>query len=164
MANLVLPQRVTIQLADKEHHPLRVPNVLFRITAFASRKNDFRFQPFASTAEGVAVVVKQEIEDGIADCYDAGVMDYAHISECSASVEIALLTEQDIARAIEARNVWRKLLVGERRRWDSLEQLLDVYRNSNNGKLAVGRSLPMRVTWNELGAEYSYNYVVVPKS
>ena len=163
MDNLILPTRVTIQLVNKNKLPLRIPYVLFRVTAFAAIKDNFVLQPFASDSEGLVTITKKELEARVADCHDSGLMNYAHINGCSASVEIRLLTDDDIRRAVEARRVWNNLLARERDRWASLEQLLDLYRNSNNGSLLIDRSPPWCVKWSEKEAEYSYKCTVVPR-
>lgn len=151
-----------IQLVKKDKSPLRIPNVLFRVAAFAAIKDDFVLQPFASDSQGLVTITKKELEAGVADCHDSGLMNYAHVNGCSASVEIRLLTVHEIRRAVEARRVWKNLLAGERDRWASLEQLLDLYRDSNNGSLLIDQSPPWRVKWNEKEAEYSYTCMVAP--
>lgn len=163
MNNLVLPNRVVIQLVDKNALPLKMARVLFRVRLFARHKNDFTLQPFASNGEGLISIARQEMEADVVANYDSGVMDYAHVSDCVPSIEIQLLSEDDIRRAIEARKIWKHLLAGERDRWTSIEQLLDVYRTANNGKLLSDQSDPMRTHWDQAGAEYSYNYTVVPR-
>jgi hypothetical protein len=71
MPPMKLPARVLIQLVDENDSRVCVPNVLFRVTAFASYKNDFVFQPFASDEAGVVTITKRGLEAGVADCYDA---------------------------------------------------------------------------------------------
>lgn len=161
METLILPERATIQLIDEDNSQVKVPNVLFAITAFARRKSDFHLSPFATSDTGLATITKKELEAEVAANYDYGLMDYADIAECSPSVEIRLLTDEDIARAVEARkNVWTALLDGERDRWSSLEELLSLYGNANNGKLLPRESRPMRVDWRVAGAAYSYEFPV----
>jgi hypothetical protein len=163
MDNLILPERVTIQLVETNKSPVSMSNVLLGITAFARRKNDFHLQPFATDTGGLVTITKKELEAEVTANYDSGVMDYAHISECSPSVEIRLLTEEVIRGAVEARKIWTKLLAGERDRWKSLEQLLTLYRNANNGRLLAQESPPVRVDWNRDGAEYSHKFVVASR-
>lgn len=159
MDSLILPERVTIQLVDKNKSPVSISNVLFGIRAFARRKNDFNLQPFPTDSGGLVTITKKELEADVAANYDSGVMDYAHIGDCSPFVEIRMLTEGEINGAVEARKIWKKLLAGERDRWRSLDQLLTVYRNANNGRLLADESPPMRVAWKTDGADYSYNFV-----
>ncbi|MBI1749681.1 MAG: hypothetical protein HY234_00965 [Acidobacteria bacterium] len=163
MKNLLLPNRVTIRLVDRNNCPVELPDILFSVSTFARRKNDFCLQPFASDLRGIVTITKKDLEAEAAAHHDAGLMDYGHIGECLPSVEIRMLSECDIDRAIEARKVWKNLLAGERDRWSSVEQLLTLYRNAENGKLLADRSQPIRDDWNEDGAEYSYDFVVVPK-
>jgi len=142
--NLILPDRVEIQLLDAEKLPLKMAGVLFRVHLFARKKSDFTLQPFSSDAEGLVTIAKKDIEACVAAEYDSGLMDYSHVGDCAPSVEIGPLSQDDIARAIEARETWTSLLAGERDRWTSIEQLLDVYRNSNNGRLLFDQSPPIR--------------------
>lgn len=159
MPPLKFPARVLIQVVDENDSRVCVPNVLFRVTAFASYKNDFVFQPFASDAAGVVTITKGDLESGVADCYAEGLMDYAHISGCSSRVEIRLLNDEDLRRA-DARKIWKRLLPGERTRWNSIEELVSLYKTANNV-----RYLPdaIRMNWSEEGAEYSGIFVLVPR-
>jgi hypothetical protein len=162
--NLLLPDRVAIQLTDTEKVPLAMAGVLFRVQLFARQKNDFRLQPFASDDRGLVTISKKDIEAGVAANYDSGLMDYHDVDSCFPTVEISLLSQGDIDRAIEARKThWTRLLAGERERWTSMEQLLDVYRTANNGRLVSDQLPPIRDVWDEMGAKYSYDFVVVPR-
>ena len=117
-------------------------------------------QPFATDAAGLATITKGQLESEVAKNLDWGVMDYAHIEGCSSVVEICLLTEGEIRRAIEARNTWKELLSGERDRWESLEQLLAVYKNANNGRL-LALEPTLRPVWNGRETNHSYLLPVV---
>jgi hypothetical protein len=163
MNSLVLPNRVAIQLVDRDLLPLRLAGVLFQLRLFARRKNDFTLQPFASDGDGLVTISRKEIEAEIEANYDSGLMDYAHVSDCVPAVEVRLLSEEDIHHAVEARKIWKHLLAGERDRWNSMEQLLNIYRNANNVNLLSDQSPTIRDDWDKAGAEYSYDCVVVPR-
>ncbi len=163
MNNLVLPNRVAIQSVDSDKRPLKMADVLFRVLFFARPKSDFTLQPFASDGNGVCTISRNEVEAEVAAHYDFGLMDYAHVSGCSTSVESCLLSGEDIHRTIEARKIWTNLLAGERDRWDSMEQLLDVYRKANNGRRFADQSPSIRDNWDKVGAEYTYDFVVLPR-
>jgi hypothetical protein len=76
-------------------------------------------------------------------------------------VEISLLTQNDIDLVVEGRKThWTSLLAGERERWTSIEQLLDVYRSANNRRLRCGQLSYIRDNWDEPGVEYSYDFFV----
>jgi len=162
--DLIVPNKVSIQLADTSNRPFKMSDVIFRIRLLARFKNDFSLGPFLSDANGLVTVSKKEIEAGVAANYDSGLMDYAPLSNCSPSVEISLYSLVDIQRAIDARSkVWTNLLAGERDRWGSIEQLIDVYRNAPNSRLQIERSPTIRDTWNKDEAEFSYIFAVVPR-
>ena len=161
LENLVLPERTTVQLIDSKGSSIRMSDVLFRIKVFARRKNDYSLAPFATEDEGLATITKAQLESEVAADHDSGVMDYAGISTCSPVVEIHLLTDEEIRRAIEARStIWTKLLSGERDRWQSIEQLLAVYKNANNHRL-LALEPTLRPVWNGLGTNHSYLFPVV---
>jgi hypothetical protein len=161
MSLKVLPEQVKIQLVDGSNHPIRMPNVLFGITVFAAtQKNDYHLQPFGTDSEGLATITKNQLEAEVAANVSSGLMDYGHISGYSSSVEIRMLTEEEIKRAVKARKtIWRMLLDGERGRWQSVEELLAFYEHANNRRLLALKPA-MRVTWSWDTAEYSYNFPV----
>jgi len=159
--SLVLPDRIAIQLVDSDTIPLKLPGVLFRIHLYARYKNDFNLQPFASDGNGLVTISKEDLESEVEANYDSGLMDHARVTDCFPSVEVRLLSVDDIDRAIEGRKIWSFLLAGERRRWNSMDQLLNVYRNSSNGRLLLEHSHPIRDDWATDGTEYFYDFVVV---
>jgi hypothetical protein len=163
--NLILPDRVAIQLTDAQKVvPLAMAGVLFRVQLFARQKNDFRLQPFLSDDRGLVTILKKDIEAEVRAHYDSGLMDYHDVGSCFSMVEITLLSQVEIDRVIEVRRThWTSLLAGERERWTSIEQLLDVYRTANNGRLRYGQFSRIRDNWDEPGAEYSYDFFVTPR-
>jgi hypothetical protein len=164
MKNLVLPNKVEIQLVEKSLFPVRLEAVLFEIRLFARYKNDFILGPFASDDSGLVKIVKKDMESEIASNYDSDLMGHSRVEDCLPTVDIRLLSEDDIRRAAEARSkTWRALLAGERDRWDSIEQLLKMYQDANNKHLVVEQASPNRHDWNKPGAEYSYNFVVTKR-
>jgi hypothetical protein len=90
---------------DGNKLPLKMVDVLFRVHLLARIRNDFTLQPFASDGEGIVTILKKELEAEVQSHYDSGVMDYAHVSTCSPSVEIRLLSVEDIEGAIKARRL-----------------------------------------------------------
>jgi hypothetical protein len=60
-------------------------------------------------------------------------MDHYRVDDCFPTIEIRLLSEDDIHRPTEARGkTWKVLLAGERDRWNSIEELLKMYGEANN--------------------------------
>jgi hypothetical protein len=145
--NLIPPDRVAIQLTDTEKVPLTMAGVLFRVQLFARQKSDFRLQPFVRDDRGLVTISKKDIESGVAANYDSGPMDYHDVDSCVPTVEISLLSQDDVDRSVEARKIWTSLLARERDRWPSKAQLLEVYRNANNGRLISDQSPPIRDDW-----------------
>ena len=163
MNKLVLPYRVVVQLVDKDLLPVRLPGVLFQVTLFARQRNNFSLGPFASDPDGLVAIPRSDIDAEVASNYDSDLMGHSHVNDCTPVVEIRLLSTEDIARAVWARTtIWTSLSAGERDRWNSIEQLLTVYRNANNAKLCPDQSAPIRDDWERAGAEYAYDCVVVP--
>jgi hypothetical protein len=116
-----------------------------------------------SDQEGIVTILKKELEADVQANHDSGVMDFAYVGNCFPSVEIKPLSVEDIDGAIKARGIWKNLLAGERYRWISMEQLLNVYRNANNQELIPLQSQPIRAQWDKAGTEYSYSFMVVPR-
>jgi len=56
MESIVLPEKVVLRLLDSDGNPLRMPNVLFAVKAFAKRKNDFDLGPFVTNDDGVVTI------------------------------------------------------------------------------------------------------------
>jgi hypothetical protein len=139
-------------------------NVLLRVHLFARRKNDFTLQPFVSDGEGLVTIPKNDLEAEITAHYDSGLMDYYRASDCLPSVEIRVLSTDEISKAIEARKIWNELLAGERHRWTSIEQLLALYEKANNRNLLLGQSSVIRADWQQEGADCSYTLTASPSA
>jgi len=151
---LVLPEKIRLRLTNASGKPVALADVLFRIHAFARRKNDFDLQPFPTDSEGVAVISGDELMAEVSATYDSGLMDYCGIEECHPRVEISVLTVEEIQRAIHARTtVWRRLLSGEERRWPSIEALVEFYWQAANGQV---RAQSVRVDWDGRQSEYDH--------
>ena len=160
MANLILPEKLRILVMDIEGGALGTPNLLFRIHAFARHKNDFFLQPFATNSDGIADVSKQELLAEVNAHFDSGLMDYCSISDCNETVEISLLSNEDIDRAIYSRtHVWKSLLAGERDRWNSLDQLIALYRSAANSRV---QAAAITMKWNGSQPEYLGQVVAKP--
>jgi hypothetical protein len=109
MLSLLIPQKVVLRLVDSTGIPVRVANVLFRVHAFANRKNDFSLGPFATDVEGVATITKRDMLAEATAHYDSGLMDYDRIENCQPVVEIAAMGPSDIDKALRARtSVWKR--------------------------------------------------------
>ena len=154
MALLILPQKVTLRLIDLERKQLRAPNILFFVYAFANYKNDFDWGPFASDADGVVTMTRQQLLADAEAHYDSGVMDYRSLEDCKEAVEIRAMEPQQVEKALDARtNIWAGLLRGESKRWASIEELRNVYRTAANKRISVQ---PLRVQWDGSQAELEY--------
>ena len=159
-ANLILPEKVRILVTDADGGAVEIPNLLFRIHAFARRKNDFLLQPFATNSNGIADVSGQELLAEVNAHFDSGLMDYCPILECNEKVEISLLSKDDIHHAIYSRtHIWKTLLAGERDRWNSLEHLIALYRSAANSKV---QAAPITMKWNGSQPEYIVRVVAKP--
>lgn len=156
---LVLPEKVRLKLTDASGKSVALADVLFRIHAFARRKNDFYLQPFPTNSDGVAVISRSELNAEVSATYDSGLMDYCGIDECSTKVEISVLTIDDIQRAIHARTtVWKQFLKGEEQRWSSIEALVELYRRAANDQV---RAESLRVDWDGRQSDYEHSVATV---
>src|SRR5919198_4797183 len=135
MSNLILPSRVTIQVCawDDKVRPLRVQGLVFGVRTFARQKNDYHLAPFFSNADGCVVITQDEMDIAAHAELQTGIMDYAWLSDSFAFVEIAHLSADEIARAIEARGTWG-LIGRERERWRSVDELIKKLREAPNAR------------------------------
>lgn len=155
MTSLILPEKVVLRLVDSAASPVPIANVLFRVHTFANRKNDFRLGPFVTNSEGVATITKRDLLAEAAAHYDSALMDYDRIENCQPVVEIEPMVPSDIERALIARiDVWKNLLRGETERWKSIEELRNVYRNANNGRVSLKS---VRACWDGSETEIEYS-------
>ena len=165
MANLVLPDEVTIQLLDTNGQPMQMENVLFSIHLFARQKNDFNLGPFVSDSTGKVLISNTDLRNDIAATYDSGCMDYCAVEGAFPLVEIRLSHPDDIDRIINARTTaWKSLLKGEKERWGTMENLISTYRNSSNHKLKVWKGFSkIRDEWDGTNKQYHYDFRIQEK-
>ncbi|MCU1285648.1 MAG: hypothetical protein JWO13_1998 [Acidobacteriales bacterium] len=157
MDTLVIPDEVLIVVKNSEGEPLTVANLLFGIRAFARHKNDFYLAPFATNADGVARIQKRELMAEVEAHYDSGLMDYCSILDCHQGVVIYLLSRENVERSLHSRtHVWKTLLKGEKNRWSSLDELLNLYRFAANNRF---RAEEISANWNGSQPEYKYQLI-----
>jgi hypothetical protein len=102
--------------------------VLIGVKAFARSKNDYSLGPYATSADGLARITRNDLQAEIEAAHDSGLMDYAGIAQCNPIVQLFVWSAEDIRKALSARhNVWSFLLRGERDRWGSTAELLALY-------------------------------------
>jgi hypothetical protein len=168
MSNLVLPERVTIQLIDNHRKPFALSNVLLTVCLFARRKNDFFLGPYVSNASGIVEITGLDLRHDIDATYDSGLMDYVAAENAFSFVEIRLEHPDDIDRALKSRTTaWTSLLKGEKERWGTMEKLLNEYRNASNPGLVVNKGSSIsriRDEWDGSQTQYNYDLMVQKKS
>ena len=109
------------------------------------------------------VTIPPELLRGAIDAeLDSGVMDYSDIESSYPDVKISPLSKAGVARVIECRtNAWRALLKGEDQRWESIDDLIDFYRRSQNHmfNIPVDPTPPSSIVgmWTESGKEHRYH-------
>jgi hypothetical protein len=162
MANLILPEKIIIQLTDSQNRPLVFPDVVFFVHFFAKHKNDFHLGPFVSDQSGKVAISHQELVWNIQATYDSGLMDYSAVETCHPSIEIILEYPDIIKRTLTTREkVWSVLLKGEKERWGALENLLNVYRCAKNDQIELSKDfMKIRDTWDGTKKEYNYNFPI----
>jgi len=133
---LIIPSIIQIQLVDLNGIDVPLGNVLLSIHIFAHRKNDFLLQPFVTDSGGRATITKEDIMSEVEAHYDSGLMDYVSVESAKPQVQISVTEPSQIQRSLKSRStLWTTLLRGESRRWASIDELLDVYRNCTNDKV-----------------------------
>jgi hypothetical protein len=158
---LCLPSLVVIRLELPDGSPLRLANVLFRIQTFATHKNDISLFPFASDAEGIVRITKDEMKAEAAATYASGLMDYSAIESAHDMVEIRISSGSEIERAVSARTgTWTTLFAAEKERWKTIDELISLLRSATNSQLAVPEDLSLRPRirdiWSMPDATYEY--------
>jgi hypothetical protein len=159
MGNLILPQKVIIQLIDDSGKPLEISDVIFTVQLFATHKNDFYLSPFVSDKSGKVAISRKELDNEIKAIYSSGLMDYAPVETCHPFVEIFPNQPEDIEKALSTREkIWVALLDGEKERWGSMKKLLNVYRQAKNHELMISKEFSrIRDEWAGEKDEYVYN-------
>jgi hypothetical protein len=154
---LILPEKVRLRLTDVSGRTVALANVLFRVRAFSRRKNNFDLLPFSTDSQGTANISRWELMAQVSAEYDSGLMDYCSIDECYPEVEISVLTNDEIQRAIQTRTtIWKTLLNGERDRWRTHAELVELYRSATNSQI---QAKSLRAEWD--GSHSEYEYLVV---
>ena len=166
MANLILPDEVTIQLIDTQDQPMAMANVLFSIYLFARHKNDFHLGPYVSDSSGTVTIPLTDLRHDIAANHSSGCMDYAPVEKAFSLIEIRLDHPDDIDRIINARTTtsWTSLLNGEEERWGTMDNLIQTYRSASNRELRVMKNFSrIRDEWDGSKKKYQYKFRVQKK-
>ncbi len=165
MANLVLPDEITIQLIDSNDQAVALENVLFTIKIFARHKNDFSLGSYVSDSTGRVIITNEDLRHEVSATYDSGCMDYAHVEDAFPMIEIQLDHPDDIERCIQSRTTsWKSLLKGETERFGSIEELIDIYRNSTNHTLNIWKGFSkIRDEWDGSKTKYHYDFRIQKK-
>lgn len=166
---LLLPSSVVIRLKMPDGSPLRLANVLFKIQTFATHKNDISLFPFASDAEGIVRITRDEMKAEASATYDSGLMDYCAIESAHDMIEIRVSSSSEIERAISSRTgTWTSLLAGEKERWKAIDELVVLLGSASNSQLAVPEELSLRPkirdTWSTPDASCEYELRIRKKS
>jgi len=130
---LQLPELTQVQLLDLKETPLKLAGVIVSIKATARRKNDYFLGPYWSNSSGFIEITKEDLLSAIDATHESGLMDYAGINQCSPKVKIAVLSRSSIDRIVNCRKtIWKSLLKGEKKRFQSVEDLISIYESSPN--------------------------------
>jgi hypothetical protein len=166
MTNLILPQKVIIQLVNMQGQPFEIPNVIFFVHLFARHKNDFHLGPFVSDQSGKVVINQQELIWYVQATYESGLMDYSAVETCHPFIEITFEHPDRIKRVLETREkIWKMLLKGEQEIWGRMENLLNAYRNASNEQLELLKdSSKISDVWDGTKNEYEYKFPISIKT
>ena len=161
MDELRLPHKVTVHVLGADGQQFREPDILFCIDTKARRKNPYRLGPYATDESGTVLITRELLDAEVNATLDSGLMDYVRIESGYPDVVIRLYSQHELERAIDARtNAWRSLLNGEDRRWRTLDELIDLYRRSQNHRFKISDAPKPPAcalgTWIEEDATYDY--------
>lgn len=165
MGNLVLPQKVTVQLIDGFGAPFEISDVIVTVHLFARHKNDFYLGPYFSDNSGKVIISNKDLVLSIKSTLSSGLMDYYPVNDCYSFVEVFVDQPEDVARALNAREkYWVTLLDGEKERWGTMKNLLSVYRRAKNKEIKISKELSrVRDEWGGEKDECVYNLLVNKK-
>lgn len=103
---LYFPDRLVVRLVDDETGEA-VPNIATDLTLYASAKNDYHFGPPLSDECGVISMEREWVARSIRETRNFFLMDYAStIEDCRPYVTVAVMSHEDIERALEAIRIY----------------------------------------------------------
>ena len=110
MQTLFIPEKIIIELKDKNGNSFNQKNILFGIKTFANRRNDIELSPFLSNENGVITITKNNIEKKLENFYSYGLMDYSSIESAKPEIEIYYWGNKNLENYII---YWSKILSGK---------------------------------------------------
>jgi hypothetical protein len=162
MSNLCLPECVTVRLISWSGEPFRRADILVGIHTLARHKNDFHLGPYPTNTDGVSIITQKDLQAEVKATYSSGMMDYNNINDCFPLVEIRLWSIEEISRSLECRtNIWNGLLEGENERWNSIDELLALYRRALAASSLISgpfHLLKIRDEWAKERAVFDYTF------
>lgn len=163
MGNIILPQKVVIQLVDGFGEPINISDVIVTVHLFARHKNDIYLAPFISDNFGMIMITRKDLDSEIEKI--SGSMDYYPVKTCFPFIEIFVNQPEDIARLLNEREkYWPVLLDEEKHRWNSIDDLLNGYRQARNKELNILKGISrIRDEWDGTQRKYMYNLAVYKK-
>jgi hypothetical protein len=125
------PKILKISLVSKDGKQIMLSDVVFSITLFAPKKNNYHLGPFFSTNSGTLELDEERLTISAEAVLDSGIMDYCHYSDCSDKVMIEILDSEQLNNLIKGTNLWG-LLKDEEILYGSKEILLKRIKNNKN--------------------------------
>ncbi len=163
MRNLILPQKVVIQLVDGFGKPFMISDVIITVHLFAKYKNDIYLKPFVSDNSGIITITRKDLDCEIEKF--RGSMDYYLVEPCFPFIEIYATQPEEIEKALtEREKYWNVLLDEEKERWNSIDDLLNAYRQAKNKEVKIRKGISrIRDEWDGEQNEYKYELVIYEK-
>jgi len=91
-------------LAASRSHTL--PGAWVRVTLGMSRRNDFNLLAGPADPDGRIAVPAEALETEIEKIRDLFLMDYAGLDAWDGSIRVAVLSREDVERALSAADIW----------------------------------------------------------
>ena len=151
---LNFPDKVKIKIIESlTHKPIKIPNIIINIHAFAMEKNDYFLGPFFSNENGEFEIDKNSLEISAEAELQTGIMDYRGINECSSLIEFRIISMEEVENILKGRGMWG-VIGREKDVYGTKEELLAMIMKNNNN-LVLPQSL--RVVWDkDTAAEITY--------
>ncbi len=107
---LYFPDILAVRILD-ENDETPVQGIAVMLTLFARKKNDYHMIPQLSDAQGWIQIRREWVERQVEIDRNLFIMDYASsVEECSEGVELRVMSEDEIRRAISAMQTYRGVL------------------------------------------------------
>lgn len=122
MQTLFIPDKIEIEILDKQGNPFRQENILLGIHTYATHKNNIDISPFLSDKDGRITITKEQLVNRADIFISYGIMDYGTLKSARPEIKIFFWGNDCLDRYI---NYWTMILRNKKDR-QQYEKLGDI--------------------------------------